>query len=60
MKDQKGKIIRGAVEKLCAEKEFYTFSLDIDDEDTGEKFDYDKRTFDEMDGKIAGISSNKS
>jgi Protein of unknown function (DUF4238) len=56
MKDQNGKIIRSAVEKICAEKEFYTFSLDLDDEDTGEKFDYDKRTFDEMDGRIAAIA----
>jgi Protein of unknown function (DUF4238) len=56
MKDQEGKIIRSAVENLCAEKEFYTFSLDLDDEDTGEIFDYDKRTFDGMDGRIAAIA----
>lgn len=55
MSDQNGKIISSTVENLCAEKEFYCFSLDIDDEDTGETLDYDKQVFDEVDRQIAPI-----
>jgi Protein of unknown function (DUF4238) len=55
MKDRDGKIIKSAVENLCAEKEFYNFSLDLPDEDTGDAFDYDKCVFDKIDGVIAPI-----
>jgi hypothetical protein len=55
MKDQDGKIINSPVENLCAEKSFYCFSLDIEDEYTGKTLDYDKQVFDEIDGLISPI-----
>lgn len=59
MKDQGGKIIRSSVDNLCAEKSFYCFSVEIEDEDTGilldYDYDYDQPVFDEIDGGIAPI-----
>ncbi|MCY7383082.1 MAG: DUF4238 domain-containing protein [Microcoleus sp. CAN_BIN18] len=53
------KIIRSSVDNLCAEKSFYCFSVEIEDEDTGilldYDYDYDKPVFDEIDGGIAPI-----
>lgn len=54
MKD-KGIIIPSNIKNLCAEKDFYVFSLDIEDEDTGKMFDYDKQIFEKIDNQIAPI-----
>lgn len=56
MKDQQGKIIQNSVSNLCCEKDFYSFSLDSEDEKTGESLNYDKHIFDELDGDIATIT----
>ena len=53
--DKVGQIITNSVASFCAEREFYCFSLDIDDEKTGEKLDYDKIIFNEIDSNIAPI-----
>ena len=55
MKDQEGKIISSSVDNLCAEKSFYSFSLDIKDENTSDILDYDKQVFDQIDGEIAPV-----
>lgn len=55
MKDQDGKIISSSVDNLCAEKSFYSFSLDIEDENTSNTLDYDKQIFDKIDGEIAPV-----
>lgn len=55
MKDQDGKIISSSVDYLCAEKSFYSFSLDIEDENTSNTLDYDKQVFDKIDREIAPV-----
>jgi hypothetical protein len=55
MKDQDGKIISSSVDYLCAEKSFYSFSLDIEDENTSKTLDYDKQAFDKIDSEIAPV-----
>lgn len=51
-----GKIINSTVKNLCAERDFYSFSLDIEDEGTDRTLDYDKKVFDEVDNQIAPIA----
>lgn len=58
MKDQDGKIISSSVNNLCAEKSFYSFSLDVEDENTNGTLDYDKQVFDKIDGEIAPVIKN--
>jgi hypothetical protein len=55
MKDQDGHCFDSSVENLCAEKDFYQFSLDIEDEITGEQLDYDKAIFNDLDSQIAPV-----
>lgn len=55
MKDQGGKIISNSVDNLCAEKSFYSFSLDIESENISNILDYDKQAFDKIDGEIAPV-----
>lgn len=56
LKDGKGEIRKSAVENLCAEKDFYCFSLEISNRDTRKNhIDYDRKLFDKVDGMIAPI-----
>lgn len=55
MKDQGGKIISSSVDNLCAEKSFYSFSLDIEDENTSDALNCDKQVFNQIDGEIAPV-----
>lgn len=50
------KIIESNVKNLCTEKDFYCFSLDLEEENTSESFDYDKNVFDKIDSKMASIT----
>ena len=43
------------VENICAEKEFYTFSLDMDDKNISQDLDYDECVFKNLDSDIAPI-----
>ena len=54
-KDDKGRIFPSNVDNLLCEKDFYTFSWDIDDESTDENYDYDKKAFNKLDSDIAPI-----
>ena len=56
LKDQDGKIIESDVANLCSEKDFYSFSLDLDDESTDKTLDYDKKIFDDIDDRMASVT----